>query len=818
MLKSYFIIAWRNITRNKIYSTINILGLALGICACIVIYLITSYELSFDKFHPDKERIYRIVGEGREPTGETMFLNSVLPDVAGFQHQIPGFEAQAGFHNYGGHVKIPDGNKPAKKFDVIIAGTHGSTVIITWPQYFDIFKYDWLAGNAASLNAPFKVVLSANRARKYFGDIPPDSMIGKTVIYDDSLRVTVSGIVKDWNKNSDIAFTDFISISTATHSFLRSQIPTDDWSSLQIHNSMVFVKLVKGTTAAQVNERFATYIKQHVKWNKPGASFSMWLQPLTEIHFTKEFHRGDDGDDFDKPYMPALYALMGLALFILLIAIVNFINLSTAQSMYRAKEIGVRKVMGSNKTNITFQFLTETFVLTLMAVVLSVLLVNPVLAAFHSFIRPGIIFHPFAQSTLLFLFIVTLVTSLLAGFYPARVLAAYLPVLSLKGSVTNAGGGKGNLRKGLIVFQFSIALVFIIGALVMGNQIRFMHDTDKGFNSDAVLTVNHWRDQNGKLKAFAESIRHIPGIEKVILQGNTPGGFAHMGANFKYKGREEIDLPVSFDAGNEDFIPFYRMRLVAGRNILPGDSLKELVINETCSRAMGFANPGEAVGKFLYRQDKPYPVVGVVADYHEGSFHEAIRPAVIAKMPEWERSISVKLAATGNQVRNIKPILSAMETEWKKIYKEEPWSYYFLDDALTWLYDQETKTAWLMNTAMWITIFISSIGLFGLALFAAGRRAKEIGIRKVLGASVAQLAALLSKDFVKLVLIAIVIASPLAWYFMNQWLQDFVYRVRISGWVFIGAGLGAIGIALIPVGFQAIRAALVNPVKSLRAE
>ncbi|HEX9510559.1 MAG TPA: ABC transporter permease [Puia sp.] len=818
MIKSYFIIAWRNLIRNKIYSIINVLGLALGICACIVIYLITSYEFSFDKFHPDKERIYRIVGEGREPSGETMFLNSVVPDVARFQHQIPGFEAEAGFHNYGANIKIPDGDRPAKKFENRIAGSRSSTAIITWPEYFDVFKYDWLAGNAASLNEPFKVVLSENRARKYFGELPPDSMIGKTVIYDDSLRVTVSGIVKDWNKNTDFGFTDFISISTATHSFLKSQIPTDDWSSLQIHNSMAFVKLVKGTTAAQVNERFATYIKQHVKWNKPGASFSMWLQPLTEIHFTSEFHRPDDGDDFDKPYLPTLYALMGLALFILLIAVVNFINLSTAQSIYRAKEIGVRKVMGSNKTNIVFQFLTETFVLTLIAVALSVLLVNPVLAAFHLFIRQGITFHPFAPSTLLFLFLITLITSLLAGFYPARVLASYLPVLSLKGAVAQNAGGKGNLRKGLIIFQFSIALIFIIGAIIMGNQIRFMRDTDKGFNSDAILTMNHWRDRNGKIKILAESIKHIPGIEKVIVQSNPPAAFGHWGDHFKYKGREEIDLPVSIEAGNEDFIPFYRMKLIAGRNILPSDSMKELVINETCSRAMGLIKPEEAVGKFLYRNGRPYPVVGVVADFHEGSFHEAIRPVVIAKAPEWERSISVKLAATGKQARDMKPILSALETQWKKVYPDEPFNYSFLDEALTWLYDQEIKTAWLMNTAMLITIFISTIGLFGLALFAAGRRTKEIGIRKVLGASVMNITTLLSRDFLTLILIAIVIASPVAWYFMNQWLQDFVYRTPISGWVFVSAGLGAIVIALVPVSFQAIRAALANPVKSLRSE
>jgi ABC-type antimicrobial peptide transport system permease subunit len=819
MIKNYFKVAWRNIYRHKAYATINVLGLALGICACIVVYLITNFELGFDKFHPDKERIYRIVGEIQRSNGEKEFLNSLLPDVANFQKQIPGFEAEAGFHLYGPNTstKIPSGDKTPKQFDNRIEGSYSTSVIITWPQYFDVFKYDWLIGNPAVLVHPFMVVLSESRAHKYFGNIPLTQMIGKTVIYDDSLLVRVGGIVKDWNKKTDFGFTDFISISTATNSFLKNQIPTDDWSSLSPHRSMAFVKLEKGTTAAQINERFATFIKEHVKLHNDGASLNMWLQPLTDIHFTNEFHRGDDGDDFRKPYLPTLYALMGLALFILLIAAVNFINLSTAQSIQRAKEIGVRKVMGSSKTNIRFQFLTETFVITLLAVLISVLLVKPVLSLFGTYIPAGITFQLSNTSTLTFLLGVTIITSLLAGFYPAKILASYLPVLSLKGATVYKGSSGLNLRKGLIVFQFTISLIFIIGAIVMGDQIRFMRDSDKGFNSDAILTTNHWRDQDGKLGIFAENIKHIAGIDKVILQGNSPMGFAHGGQDFKYKGKNgTINLPVSFDSGGDDFIPFYQMKLIAGRNMVHSDSLRELVINETCSRAMGFTNPENAVGEFLYLNDQPYPIAGVVADFHEGSFHEVMKPVVIGKEREW--SLAVKLAGSGKKVGDVKTILSEMEKQWKKIYPEEGFNYSFLNESITWLYDQETKTAWLMNIAMGITIFISCMGLFGLGMFSAQKRTKEIGIRKVLGARVSNIVAMLSKDFVVLVLIALLIASPVAWYFMNQWLQDFAFRVNVSWWVFVAAGSAAVLIALITVSFQAIKAAIANPVKSLRTE
>ena len=820
MIKNYFKIAWRNISRQKVYTSINVLGLALGICACIVIYLITSYDLSFDKFHTDKERIYRIVGEMQRRSGEKQFLNSPTGDVAAFQTQIPGFEAAAAVHLYGGNVTIP-GN-PAKKFGGKIEGGWTAASVFTVPQYFEIFQYQWLAGNSkTALNAPNQVVLTEKITRKYFGDIAISDVIGKKVIYDDSLQATVSGIVKDWDQKTDFGYTDFISISTATHSFLKQQIPTEDWSSLSPHRSMAFVKLAKGTSAAQVNERFSAFIKTHVKLDNAG-SLSMQLQPLTAIHFTDEYHRGDDGDNFRKAYMPALYALMGVALFILIIAVVNFINLSTAQSIQRTKEIGVRKVLGSNKRNIMFQFLTETFVLTFFAVLLSAVLVNPVLYLFRDYIPAGLTFQAFDLTTISFLTAIMFLTSLLAGFYPARVLASYLPVTSLKGAVIQPGPEKLNLRKILIVFQFTISLVFIMGALVIGKQINFMHKADKGFNTDAIITISNWNDRQGKMKVFAQKIKTITGVDKVIRHGAPPMGFAQNIDNYIFKEKGTASDQVFAEIGNEAYIPFYQMKLVAGRNMLHSDSLTEVVINEAYSKALGFTNPHDAVGKILYQQgyqsEKPVPVVGVIADFHQSSFHDAIRPAVIENVPERLSGVAIKLTAGEKKLSDVKPVIAQIEKEWKAIFPDTPFNYSFLNESISWLFGQEEKTAWLINVAMGITIFISCMGLFGLGMFTARRRTKEIGIRKVLGASVAGITAMLSKEFVKLVLIAIVIASPIAVYFMNQWLQDFAYRTDISWWIFVVAGMGAIIIALITISFQAIKAAISNPVKSLRTE
>jgi putative ABC transport system permease protein len=820
MLKNYWRIAWRTIARNKIYTTINVLGLALGICGCVVLYLITDYEFSFDRHRPDGERIYRIVGNRTSPDGEEGFLNSPYDDVAGFQTQIPGFEASAALFDYDGKISIPQQGQPTKNFENHIPGSmYQRSAVFTWSSFFTVFRYRWLAGNARTLEQPNTVVLTESRARLYFGDLSPAEVIGKTIVYDDSLPVHVTGIVRDYQGNTDIGYTDFLSITTATHSFMRQYIPTADWASLSPHRSMAFVKLDKSVRSEQVNAEFAAYIKEHVKLHRKGTKLTYYLQPLNDLHYTPDFHRGDDGDGWRKPYMPTLYAMMGVAVFILLIATVNFINLSTAQSMSRAKEVGIRKVMGSRKANIRLQFLTETLIMTLISVVVAVVLVRPVMALFRDYVPEGVHFHPFSAATIGFLAVLTLLTTLLAGFYPAWVLSGYIPVLSLKGKM--AGGSKSslNLRRALIVLQFTISLLFITGAIVIGKQMAYMNHADKGFNTDRVLSLWDWGAPPEKLATFANSIRNIPGVERVLLEGNPPMGFAQNGE--MYAPRPDVNAlhEVSAHMGDEGYIPFYGMRLVAGRNVFHSDSLRELVINETMTKLMGFKTPEEAVGKLLYRGvNKGYPVVGVIADFHVGSFHEAIPPAVIENVPERKNAVAIKLTAGERDEKAVRAVVDAIKAEWKKQFPDRVFQSAFLDESIAWLFDQEKNTAWLVNIAMGVTIFISCMGLFGLGLFTTRRRSKEISIRKVMGASVTAITTLLSKDFALLVGLAFCIATPLAWMASNRWLSDFAYRTSLSWWVFATAGCSALVIALLTVGFQAARAALVNPVENLRSE
>jgi len=816
MLKNYFKVAWRTIYRRKMSTVINVIGLAFGICACLVIYLINSYDLSFDKFHPDGNRIYRIVGEAQRENGDRIFLNAPIPEVAAFQTQIPGFETTCGYYQYGEKTTIEEPGKAVKHFNGNIP--NGIASIITGPSYFDIFSYHWLAGNAASLNEPYRVVLTKSRAVQYFGNLPANKMIGKTVIYDDSLKVTVSGILADWTEKSDFAYTDFISIRTATHSFLRNRIPTENWTSLRPHQSQAFVKLSKESSPGKIEEAFAVYIKNNVKIPEAGTKLKMWLQPIADIHFTPEFHRGDDGDNqFRKAYLPVIYAMMGTAVFILLLAAINFINLTTAQSVRRAKEAGIRKVLGSKRTSLILQFLTETFLLTTLAVFISLVMVRPVLSLFSDYIPNGVKFEINAAN-IAFLFSVLFLTTLLAGFYPALVLSRYKPVESLSGTGAKSVREKGYLRKSLIVFQFSISLLFIIGTLVVGSQIRFMHNSNKGFSTDAIVNIPRARDQFDRVKGLAENIRQIPGVEKVILQAFAPMGFPHISQMVIYKGKEEIRLEASIQPGNTDYISFYQMKLIAGRNMLRADSLSELVVNQTFVSSLGFTNPEQAIGKRITWNGIEYPIAGVVADFHENSFHVPMKPVIIAHMPQAEKGIGLKLATRGKEVADARTILAQVEKEWRKTYPDNDFNYHFLNDSITWLYDQETKTAWLMKVVMVITIFISCMGLFGLALFTAEQRTKEIGIRKVLGATVSNIVSLLSRDFVLLVVIALIIAAPVSWYFMNRWLEDFAFRIHIGWWIYISAGTIAVGIALFTVSFQAWKAAMANPVKSLRTE
>jgi len=817
-------VAWRNILRQRWYSLIHVLGLAIGICVCIVIYLIGRYELSFDNFHPDANRIYRIVGDVRDKDGNVIFLNSPFKEVAGIEHLIGGFEAKAAFHVFGSTISVPSANgQVMKTYDNRQEGSYALSTILTGPDFFRLFPHVWLAGDSSVLNQSGRIVLAESVARQYFGAAKMEQMLDRKVIYDDSLTLTVAGIVRDWNRPSDLNYTSFISISTAADTWLREHIPTTDWSSLQPRRSQAFVRLEKGVNPARVNAELAEYI--HRLTPAPvlfrGTShLRLYLQSLRDMHYTPDFHPADTGDDFPKAYLPLLYALMWVALFVLGLAVINFINLSTAQSFQRMKEVGVRKVLGSSRGALAGQFLVETLLLTVCALALSLVLVLLALWLFGESIPAGVSFRFWDGGNWIFLVGITVITTLVAGFYPARLMSSYLPALSLKGSLDKSGTGGVGLRRALIIFQFSISLLFIIGSLVVGRQVRYIRNEDKGFNSDGVVTVDYPEAGPGQMRSYAAEVSKLPGIQQAILQGHAPMGREHPTATFldRFNTRKVLrETTVEMEIGDSSFIPFYRMQLVAGGDIGDVENGLPVLINETYARALGFNDPLQALGKSLfYRENNvPYTISGVVKDYHQSSFHETIRPLIIIEWLSDARSVAVRLGVRGDSA---KIVMAALASEWKMLFPRVPFTSSSLQETISRLYIEENRSALLLQSATVIMILISCMGLFGLALFSASRRAKEIGIRKVLGGSVAGVSLLLSREFLFLVGAAIVIASPLAWFLANSWLREFGYRTAVDGWVLVEAGGAALLLAVATVGFQAYRVASVNPVDVIRDE
>jgi putative ABC transport system permease protein len=811
MIGAFFKSALRHFRRHKLYTTINTLGLAFGICGCLIIFLIASFEMSFDKFHPDKDRIYCI--DASIPDGNSFdhgHWNSVPPPMAdAMRSEMSGLETVAAFQHYNAKVKIKQGEKVIKSFE----GTNG---VIAQPDYFDILPYAWLSGNKqTSLSKPFSVVLTQTRAKTYFGTITPDEMIGKTVTYDDSLIVTVTGILQDWNKNTDFDFTDFISFSTIKSTFLKDQIQLDNWFWLN-HGSQELVKLARGVKPSQVDAQFPSFIKKHLDPD-PHTKLNIRLQPFKGIHFHSEY----GGEGRKAADLRTLYILASIALFILFIAAINFINLSTAQSIQRVKEIGIRKVLGGGKRVILLQFLTEAFTLSMLAGVIALLAVKPLLGLFALYIPPGVDFDPLDYNNWLFLVVLAIFTTLLAGLYPAKLLSAFRPVSSLKGEAGQKTNSAGSLRKGLIVFQFTISLIFIIGTLAIGKQIRYMQTQYLGFKTSNIITLRSlWNDRTGNMKVLADRLKNLSGVDQVIIEAFPPMGFAHMGNGIKLKGSSGQSIQASIHSGNEDFIPFYNMKIIAGRNLLHSDSAKEYLINETATKALGFNDPNQAVGSLLLLdgQNSAYPIVGVVADFFESSFKQHIMPIVIGNDPKVQNGIALKLTDAEYQKGDISLLIAGIAKQWKKIYPDEPFDYSFLGDSIARLYETEQQMKWLMRTATLITIFISCIGLFGLAVFSTERRAKEISIRKVLGASVRNILTMLNKEVVMLVIISLLISSPIAGFFIHKWLQNFAYHTKLSLWVFILAGAGALLIAVATISFQTIRSAIANPVKGLRNE
>ena len=809
MFKSYWTIAWRTLARNRVYTLVNVAGLAFGICACLVIWVVVHYEFSFDRDRPDRDRIYRINSYEQFLKNEPEHISPVV--VAGFpevvRKEAPGIEILASYHELSKDSAVVAGGKTPR-------AAYPTKSIVAGAEYFRVLAYKWLAGSPrTALDQPFSVVLTESRARLYFGDGPLNGFIGREIVYQDSLPVHVSGIVADYPGNTDFPFTDFISWSTVEHSFLLQTLGLDpSETNRRPAHSEVLLKLARGVDPDKVGAVIAGLFRDF-----PGKALftRVELQPLSDVHFTQTM--GDD-TTLSTRQLSTLYSLLAIAFFILLLAVINYVNLATAQSLSREKEITIRKIMGSGRISLIVQLMTETALLTGLAGVLAFGMVGPVLNLFRQFIPQHLGFRPFAPVNLLFLSGVMLTVTLLAGLYPARMLSAHSPVSSLSGAGAYRGSGKWWLRKTLIVFQFSVALLFIIGTLTMGRQLGFMMHKELGFRSDAIVYfgTHESGDSVSKARLLEQAIAKLPGVADAALEGMPPAGQDRGIFTIRYRARSDDRIGVEAILADDHYIPLYNIRLLAGRNLFPSDTLKEVVINESLSRLLGFRTPDEAIGAVLTQMKKNMTIVGVVADFHKYSYREPIQPLLIAGSACTD--IAVRLDTKGATAAEVHVILSRVERQWKEVYPHRPFEYAFFDDDIAQMYQREMSMQWLINIAVGITIFISCIGLFGLTLFTTERRTREIGIRKVMGARVSDILTLLGKDFVRLVLIALILASAVGWWLMQRWLQDYAYRVKIGPEIFLLAGGALLVVTVLTVGIQSLRAALVNPIKSLRTE
>ena len=814
MLKNYFTTAFRNFWRHKTFSIINVLGLSIGISASLVIFLIVHYEFSFDKFQPGKERIYRVVMEGKSD-GEKNYSSAIPAPLAGAaENEITGLEQTVPLFQFQGDATAKvtiTKNNPVNP-DVYKKQTG---IIFTNADYFELIPYEWLAGSPlTALRNPFCIVLTQGRARQYFPNVPVQDIIGQEIVYTDSIKTTVTGIVKDLNEKTFFTSVEFISLPTIMHTGLKDNFMMDVWNDWMAY-SQAFIKLSKGNSPERAEANLNSLLqKYHKDAQKHRMAFR--LQPLNDVHF----NYGSVGQR--TAHKPTLYSLLAIALFLLLLGCINFINLTTANGAERTKEIGIRKTMGSSRKQLIFQFLSETFFVTVIATVLSVALTPLLLNVFSDFIPEGLQFDlPSQPYTILFLALLVIVVSLLSGFYPALILSGFRPVSVLKNQlIASDQTGKVWFRKTLIVSQFVIAQFFVIATLIVSKQINYTLNKDLGFKKEAILTFMAPRDTSmNNRNVLLGKINAIPEVEMASLGYLTPSAEGPAYTKIKYNNsKEDIKANVQIRWGDTNYLRLYNIKLLAGRNVRQSDTIREFVINETYSKILGFQHPEEALNKQLDFNGKKMPIVGVMKDFHELSLHAPIEPVVFGSFNKRSGFFHIALKPQNVKGKVWQTAISKLEKVFKQTYPEADFNYNFFDESIAKFYKTEQDTGRLLKWATALAVFISCLGLLGLVIYTTNVRRKEIGIRKVLGASVAQIVSNLSGDFIRLVIIAFVIALPIAWWASHNWLEDFVYRTSMSWWVFIASGIIMILIALLTLSIQTIRAATANPVKSLRTE
>jgi putative ABC transport system permease protein len=805
MLQNYFKIAWRNLLRNRAFSAINIVGLAIGLASCMLISLYVLDELSFDRYNDKADQIVRVVFKGTMQGGKINESHVMPPTGPALKADYPEV-LEATRIRQAGRPKILIGEKLFKDDDMAFVDAN----------FFKVFTLPFIKGNEKNaLTEPNTVVLTKETAKKYFGSEDP---VGQLISFKDSpTPFKVTGVSKEVPHNSHFHYSIFSSMASLEEAKSTSWMQSEFFTYLLLQKGYDYKKL-----EAKIPQTVEKYMGPQIQkamgltmaeFRKTGNDLGLFLQPLTDIHLRSDFVY-DTGKSGDIKYV---YIFGAVAAIMLVIACINFMNLSTAGASKRAREVGVRKVMGSKKQELIWQFLLESILLTSISLVLATTLAFLFLPLFNELSGKELTLQTSSLPQLVpAILLFGLVVGILAGSYPAFFLSSFKPIAILKGKFT-AGKGSIGLRSGLVVVQFCISIILIIGTAVVFQQLRYIQNKKLGYNNEQVVVLDTWPLQNNQ-EAFRNELKQDTRIGGISTSGYVPAGDSYNNNYLIYPDEQSTTLVKSIRYEvDAHYIPTLGMELAYGRNFSGefGNDSAGVILNETAASMLGWDKNAldHTISRFSSEGEKStYRVIGVVKDFHFRSLHERITPLVMTLTRDAGISI-IKI-----QTKDVNGVLASMKAKWDKFKPDNAFEYSFLDERFNNTYKAEQKTGQILGIFSALTIFVASLGLFGLATFTAQQRTKEIGVRKVLGASVISVTALLSGDFLKLVGIAIIIAMPVAWYGMNQWLQNFEYKTEISFWTFILAGVLSVAVALFTVSFQSVKAALTDPVKSLRSE
>lgn len=804
MVRTYLKTAFRNLLKNRRHALLNVLGLSVALAACIIVFLVIQYENSYDKHLKNYQHIYQVVTKDIDGTEERFTEGVPFPAIKFLRQDFPQYTFTELMQQYGTQVTVKETTTTGlnKKF------YEESGIFNGDPELLKVFEVKFLLGNADVLNDVNSVAVSKAMASKYFGDWK--SAIGKRINFNnDPFDMQVSAVFDDVPENSDFPFKVVASYAGfVAHD--GNGWPLTDWGA-NTSNHQVYMIIPDAANTSVIDKQLNVFEKKYNTNNKT-TNRTHFLQPLSKIHFDERF--GNNGDHVTTK--TSLYTLAFVGLLVILMACINFVNLSTALAVTRSKEVGIRKVMGSSRTQLRLQVFFETALVVSLATGIALLLSYAALPYVKNITVAQGPLNLFNKGSILFIVIIMLITTLLSGIYPAFIMGKFKPVEAIKNKINTSKVGSISLRRALVVLQFSFSQIFIIATIIAVSQMNFIRTSDLGFNKEAVLMLQMNADSvtRTRLKAFKDDLLSRTDVKLVSFGFDAPSSENSWSSNFAFDKMEDKDFNVQLKFGDGDYLKTYGLRLAAGRFYSESDTTREYVVNETLVKRCGIKNPQDAIGKLLRLGGRrPMPVVGVVQDFKQQSLREAVVPIAISPKITNYQSAGIKISSN-----NLSKTTNDIQQLWDKYFPEYVYNSSFLDDNINHYYQAEQRLSLMYKIYAALAVFISCLGLYGLVSFMVVQKTKEVGIRKVLGASVQSIMYLFSKEFTILIIIAFVLAAPAAWYLMHTWLNDFAYRINIGVGVFVVAIVSSVLIAWITVGYKSLSAALANPVKSLRSE